>query len=98
MFLKRHQAVFWMVATLLCLQHLTITPLLAQVPLIEWQKSLGGLGDDQATSIQQTSDGGYIVAGYSFSNDGDVTGHHGGAHYDSADYWIVKLSSTGLVQ
>ncbi len=58
--------------------------------VIQWQKSLGGTGDDRAYFIQQTSDGGYIVAGRSISNDCDVTGNHG--YYD---YWIVKLDSTG---
>lgn len=43
-------------------------------PSIEWQKSLGGSVDDYAYSIQQTSDGGFIVAGRSASNDGDVSG------------------------
>ena len=38
--------------------------------------------------FQQTSDGGYLVGGYSDSNSGDVTGNHG-----STDFWIVKLSS-----
>ena len=55
-----------------------------------WQKSLGGSGYDWANSIQQTTDGGYIIAGVSVSNDGDVSGNHG-----SGDYWIVKLTSTG---
>jgi len=55
---------------------------------IIWQKSLGGTGSDVATSIQQTTDGGYVIVGYSNSTDGDVTGNHGG----STDYWIVKLS------
>lgn len=57
---------------------------------IIWQKSLGGTGDEAALSIQQTNDNGYIVAGYSISNNGDVTGNHGGF-----DYWIVKLDSSG---
>jgi len=57
---------------------------------IEWQKSLGGSGTDAAYSIKQTFDGGYIVAGYSYSNDGDV-----GKNYGSADFWIVKLDSSG---
>jgi len=57
-------------------------------PTIEWQKSLGGSYSDYAHSIQQTSDGGFIVAGSSSSIDGDVTGNHG-----SYDYWVVKLST-----
>jgi len=60
---------------------------------LEWQKSIGGSGEDWATSIQQTSEGGYIVAGYSTSNDGDVSGNHG-----IYDYWIVKLDNTGVIQ
>ena len=59
---------------------------------IEWQKSLGGSWGDQAYSIQQTSDGGYIIAGYSDSNDGDVTVNNG-----LSDYWVVKLSNTGII-
>jgi len=60
---------------------------------ITWKKSLGGTNQDEAYSIAQTSDGGYIVAGYTRSNDGDVSGNHGGA-----DYWVVKLSSTGTME
>jgi hypothetical protein len=63
---------------------------------IQWQKSLGGNGYDNANSIQQTTDGGYIVAGVSFSNDGDVSRHHGSI--GSADYWIVKLTKNGDIQ
>jgi len=62
----------------------------ADAPEIQWQKSLGGSGKDAAYSIQQTTDGGYIVAGWSNSNDGDVTGNHGGF-----DYWVVKLGPDG---
>ncbi|MCW3159693.1 T9SS type A sorting domain-containing protein [Chryseobacterium oryctis] len=63
---------------------------------IEWQKSLGGSYDDQAKSIQQTADGGYIVAGRSNSTDGDITGHHG--FESNWDYWIVKLNNTGNIE
>jgi len=57
---------------------------------IDWQKCLGGTGYDFASSVQQTSDGGYIVAGYTESNNGDVTGNHGGG-----DAWVVKLDAAG---
>ncbi|MCD6594956.1 hypothetical protein J7L68_04690, partial [bacterium] len=59
---------------------------------IVWQRTLGGSDEDCATSIQQTTDGGFIVAGVSQSNDGDVSGNHG---YD--DYWVVKLSPEGKI-
>ncbi len=63
---------------------------------IQWQKSLGGTDSERADSVQQTADGGYIVAGYSASTDGDVSGHHGNIGYP--DYWIVKLDSIGTIQ
>ena len=66
---------------------------LAQAPAIEWQKSFGGTAEEEASSIQQTTDGGYIVAGYTTSNNGNVTGNHG-----YSDYWVVKLSATGTIQ
>ena len=47
---------------------------------VAWQKTYGGSGDDVATSIQPTSDGGYIVAGYTESFG---TG--------SQDFWLLKL-------
>ena len=64
---------------------------------LEWQKSLGGKYSEYALSIEQTNDSGYIIAGYSTSNDGDVSGHHG-AIINSGDYWIVKLNSLGVIQ
>lgn len=60
---------------------------------IEWQKTYGGSFDDQAASIRQTTDGGYIVAGYSDSNNGDITNTHG-----DKDYWIVKLDVAGNIE
>ena len=60
---------------------------------IQWQKTLGGSNDDRANSIVQTTDGGYVVAGYSNSNDDDVSGNHG-----NNDYWIVKLDASGNIQ
>jgi len=57
-----------------------------------WQKSYGGSNWDAALSVQQTTDGGYIVAGESASNDGDVSGNHG-----DKDFWIIKLDSVGTL-
>jgi hypothetical protein len=55
-----------------------------------WTKALGGTAYDAAQSVRQTSDGGYIVAGQTGSNNGDVTGYHGGG-----DFWVVKLNGNG---
>ena len=61
---------------------------------IEWQNTIGGNGDDQLQSIQQTTDGGYIVGGYSNSGiSGDKTGTNKGGY----DYWVVKLNNNGSI-
>ena len=49
-----------------------------------WNETHGGALDDGAKSIIQTSDGGYILAGY--------TASYGAGSYD---VWIVKTNSTG---
>lgn len=53
--------------------------------VITWQKTYGGSGEDIAYQIQQTSDGGYVVNGYtrSFNVGGGM------------DFWVLKLTSTG---
>lgn len=61
---------------------------------IQWQKALGGSSTDIGHAIKQTSDGGYILAGQTSSDDGDVVGFHGG----TLDYWVVKLDETGEIQ
>lgn len=60
---------------------------------LTWQKSLGGSKADIGHFVKQTPDGGYIATGYSFSSDGDVTGHHGSNNTE--DYWVVKLTESG---
>lgn len=60
---------------------------------IQWQKTFGGSGEDYGYCIKQTTDGGFVVAGSSNSNDGNVTGNHG-----VFDVWILKLSATGALQ
>ena len=59
-----------------------------------WQKCLGGTLADLAYSIKQTRDNGFIISGWTNSNDGDVNG----IHSPNADYWIVKTDSVATVQ
>jgi len=63
---------------------------------IQWQRSFGGSNEDIARSVEQTTDGGYIVAGTTLSNDGDVAGNPG--NHGGLDYWIVKLDAAGNMQ
>jgi len=54
---------------------------------IEWQKAYGGNEDDNVYSIQQTSDGGYIVGGKTMSfGEGED------------DAWIIKLLGNGNIE
>ena len=62
---------------------------------IQWQNTIGGNSDDYLTSIQQTTDGGYILGGWSNSNiSGDKTENSQGDY----DYWVLKLDPTGNIQ
>lgn len=71
---------------------------ITNVGVIEWQKCLGGTNGESANDIEQTSDGGYIVAGSSSSVNGDVTGNHNPVGSSgNSDYWIVKLTNTGNI-
>src|SRR4051812_16927271 len=45
---------------------------------IEWQRCLGGTSDEYASSIVQTKDGGFVIAGITNSDNGDVSGFHAG--------------------
>ncbi len=60
---------------------------------VVWQRTYGGTGYDYAHSISQTDDGGYIMGGASYSENGDVVGGH-----LSGEFWIVKLDETGEIQ
>ncbi|GAH05438.1 unnamed protein product, partial [marine sediment metagenome] len=53
---------------------------------VVWQKTYGGSSSDYARSIQQTSDGGYIVAG--------MTDSYGAG---DSDFWVQKLDSSGNI-
>ena len=56
---------------------------------LQWQKSMGGANSDWCFSALQTNDAGYALAGFAWSNDGDVAGNHGAPN---PDFWIVKLN------
>lgn len=57
---------------------------------IEWKKYYGGSEDDNLSGIAVTPDGGYVLTGWSYSTDGDLSSNQG-----LADYWVIKISSTG---
>ena len=61
---------------------------LASDGTLKWQKSLGGSGEDGASSVLALPDGGYLLAGYSDSADGDAGGSHG-----EQDFWVLRLNA-----
>ena len=61
---------------------------------IEWQNTIGGNSIDKLESIEQTTDGGYILGGRSLSG---ISGDKTEANLGDRDYWIVKLNGKGKV-
>jgi Secretion system C-terminal sorting domain len=67
----------------------------AQAPSIEWQKTIGGNNYDLLTKIVQTSDGGYIISGYSRSY---ISGEKTINTYGNHDIWIIKINAIGTIE
>ena len=59
----------------------------ANSPIVQWQKTLGGWGWDEAHAIRQSSDGGYIIVGHTYS--------YGEG---KCDIYLVKTDSSGNMQ
>ena len=57
-------------------------------------ETLGGSNNDSAQSVTATVDGGYIILGYTQSNDGDLTDKQD----TSFDFWVIKYSSQNTVE
>jgi hypothetical protein len=63
---------------------------------IQWQNTIGGEGNDDIRSVEQTSDGGYILCGSSYSSiSGDKSESALGQVWD---YWILKTDALGNIQ
>lgn len=60
---------------------------------LQWQKVIGGSRQEEALGVVRSTDGGYIIAGNTFSsNSGDV-----GTSKGYRNIWLVKLSAKGTI-
>lgn len=57
---------------------------------LEWRRYYGGTNNDRAHAVAAAADGGFVLAGFSESDDFDVSGSKG-----SYDFWVVKISRDG---
>jgi hypothetical protein len=60
---------------------------------IQWSKTYGGSDDDRGEHLIQTNDGGFLLAGYTTSSDGDISQNAG-----FYDHWLLKLDASGNIQ
>jgi len=58
---------------------------------IDWQKTIGGTGDDQLVQIKQLRDGGYLAVANSNSS---ISGEKSEKHLGGLDYWVLRLDKT----
>ena len=55
---------------------------------IIWRRYFGGSQNDRSFSAVQANDGGFVITGFTESNDFDITDSRG-----SYDYWVIKLNA-----
>ncbi|MEM9142037.1 MAG: hypothetical protein AAGA86_03550 [Bacteroidota bacterium] len=57
---------------------------------LEWRRYFGGTNNDRAHAVVQSNDGGFVMAGFSESDDFDISNTKG-----SYDFWVLKVSGQG---
>ncbi len=61
----------------------------------EWDRRYGGNKQDRLWAAQQTADGGYIIGGVSYSDNGIQKSD---ANRGYEDYWIIKTDALGNIE
>ncbi len=59
---------------------------------LQWRRYFGGTNNDRAHAVVQADDGGFVMAGFSESDDFDVSNTKG-----SYDFWVVKVDANGTL-
>ena len=62
----------------------------AAAPAEQWNRSFGGGSEDNFRCVEQTSDGGYIAAGSTYSYGKGTKGY--------PDAWLIKVDNKGDLQ
>lgn len=83
---------FGTVVGMMLLVLLLISNVAAHPPAKEWNRTFGDRGDDWASDVQQTSDGGYVLAGQGRFNHGEERLEKG------IDSWLIKTDANGSEQ
>ncbi|QBZ98879.1 T9SS type A sorting domain-containing protein [Flavobacterium sangjuense] len=60
----------------------------------EWQKTIGGLRQDEINGVVRTKDGGFVLAG---SSNSQASGEKITTNYGGMDYWVIKIDSKGAI-
>lgn len=58
--------------------------------VLQWRKYFGGTNNDRAYGVVKADDGGYVMAGFTESDDFDISSSKG-----SYDFWVVKVNKLG---
>lgn len=57
---------------------------------LQWRRFFGGTNNDRAHAVVQSNDGGFVMGGFSESNDYDISNTKG-----SYDFWVVNIDASG---
>lgn len=57
---------------------------------LEWRRYFGGTNNDRAHAVVEAHSGGFIMAGFSESDDFDISDTRG-----SYDFWVIKIGTDG---
>jgi hypothetical protein len=57
---------------------------------LEWRRYYGGTNNDRAHAVAEAHTGGFVMAGFSESEDYDISNSKG-----SYDFWVVKINEEG---
>ncbi len=57
---------------------------------LQWRGYFGGSNNDRAHAVVRADDGGYVMAGFTESEDFDISNSRG-----SYDFWVVKIDESG---